>query len=306
MELFTLGRGNYTENDIKEAARAFTGWSANLQGDFVFRRGQHDFGKKTVLGHTGNFDGDDVLDILLDRRETATYLSKKLYRFLVNENIDNEKIEWLSRRFYESEYDISKLLADIFTNDWFYDEKNIGANIKSPVELLVGIQRMLPMKMENEEALLILQRILGQVLFYPPNVSGWAGGRTWIDSSTLMMRMRIPQLINDEDELNVRPKDDDDQMMGREDGPIGGNRKGGAYAPRRQQINASLDWKHLLKSMEQVPRERLVESITGTLLQTKSGVGQDLVKQYADAASRESFIKSVTLRVMSTPEYQMC
>lgn len=306
MELFTLGRGNYSENDIKEAARAFTGWSATPQGDFVFRRGQHDFGKKTVLGHTGNFDGDDVLEILLDRRETATHLTRKIYRFFVNETIDEERIDWLSRRFYEAEYDISKLLADIFTGDWFYDERNIGSNIKSPVELLVGIQRMLPMKMENEEALLILQRILGQVLFYPPNVAGWPGGKSWIDSSTLMMRMRIPQLINDEDELNVKPKDDDDQMMGREGEKMDGNRKHGGYAPRRQQINASLDWKFLSRSMEKLPREKLVESLAGVLLQVKPGISQELIKQYADASGRESFIRSVTLRIMSTPEYQMC
>ncbi len=106
-------------------------------------------------------------------------------------------------------------MGDIFTSDWFYEEKNIGAKIKSPIELIAGIQRMLPMKLENEESLIVLQRILGQMLFYPPNVVGWPGGKAWIDSSSLMMRMRIPQLINDGDELNVKPKDDDDQMMGR-------------------------------------------------------------------------------------------
>ena len=120
------------------------------------------------------------------------YISLKLYKFLVNEKPDEEKVEWLAMRFYKNDYDISKLLNDIFTSDWFYEEKNIGSKIKSPVELIVGIQRMLPMTLENENALLILQRVLGQMLFYPPNVAGWAGGKTWIDSSTLMMRMRIP------------------------------------------------------------------------------------------------------------------
>ncbi len=129
----------------------------------------------------------------------------------------SRKVDWLADRFYKSDYDIGKLMEDIFTSDWFYDEKNIGCKIKSPVELLVGIQRMLPMKLENEEALLLLQRLLGQILFYPPNVAGWPGGKTWIDSSTLMMRMRIPQLINDRDEFNIKPKADDDQMMGRND-----------------------------------------------------------------------------------------
>ncbi len=159
-----------------------------------------------------------VLDILLDQKQTAKFISQKIYRFFVNENNpDAEKTEWLADRFYKNNYDISKLLEDIFTSDWFYDEKNIGTKIKSPIELLVGIQRMLPMKLENEEALMVLQRVLGQMLFYPPNVAGWPGGKTWIDSSSLMMRMRIPQLINDSDEMNVKPKDDDDQMMGRRD-----------------------------------------------------------------------------------------
>ncbi|MGB2703161.1 MAG: DUF1800 domain-containing protein, partial [Chitinophagaceae bacterium] len=167
MELFTLGRGNYTEHDVKEAARAFTGWSATIKGDYIFRKNQHDFGSKTVLGKTGNFDGEEVLDILLQQKETAKFVTKKLYKFLVNEEVDDAKAEWLADRFYKNEYDISKLLEDIFTSDWFYEEKNIGVKIKSPVELLAGIQRMLPMKFEREEALLLIQRSLGQLLFYP-------------------------------------------------------------------------------------------------------------------------------------------
>jgi len=168
MELFTLGRGNYTEHDIKEAARAFTGWSANLKGEFIFRRGQHDYGSKTVLGKTGNFNGEEVLDILLDQKQTAEYISRKIYKFFVNDNLDNEKVEWLSDRFYKSNYDIGSLMGDIFTSDWFYDEKNVGCKIKSPIELIAGIQRILPMELENEDAFTFLQRVLGQMLFYPP------------------------------------------------------------------------------------------------------------------------------------------
>src|SRR5690606_8695701 len=284
--------------------RAFTGWSANAQGDFIFRRGQHDFGKKTVLGHTGNFDGDEVLDILLSKRETAYWICMKIYKFFVNEKVNTGHLQWLAERFYKNDYEISKLMEDIFTSEWFYEEKNVGALIKSPIELLVGIQRMMPMKMENEEALLILQRILGQVLFYPPNVAGWPGGKSWIDSSTLMMRMRIPQLINEDDELNVRPKDDDDQMMGREDKPL--MRKKGGYAPKRQQLNAEVDWSHMLSHLEKTPREKLVESIAEVLLNVNPRVPQVFTARYSDASGRESFIRSATIRMMSTPEYQMC
>jgi uncharacterized protein (DUF1800 family) len=303
MELFTLGRGNYTENDIKEAARAFTGWSAGLDGKFVFRRFQHDFGSKTVLGKTGNFNGEEVLDILLSQKQTARFITGKIYRFFVNEKPDELKIDWLAERFYNNTYDIGKLMEDIFTSDWFYDEKNIGAKIKSPIELIAGIQRMLPMELENMEALTFLQRALGQMLFYPPNVAGWPGGKTWIDSSSLMLRMRIPQLINDTDELNVRTKDDDDVMMGKKSVEDGGKPMGFG---KRSIIKASIDWKNYLKHFEKTQKEKLIDSVSANLLQVKSGVSSDLIKQYADAASRESYIKSVTLQVMGTPEYQLC
>ena len=306
MELFTLGRGNYTEHDIKEAARAFTGWGADIKGEFVFRKGQHDFGSKTVLGRSGNFDGDEVLDILLEQKQTARFITQKIYKYFVNEKPDAEKTEWLADRFYKSNYDIGKLMEDIFTSDWFYDEKNIGNRIKSPIELIAGIQRMLPMKLENEEVLLLLQRILGQILFYPPNVSGWPGGKTWIDSSTLMMRMRLPQLISDRDEWNVKPKDDDDQMMGRmDDDKLKGNKiKGMGKAGKP--IVAEIDWKDYLKFYEKVPREELVNDLSAYLLQTKTAVGADVIKSYADNSSRENFIKSATIHIMSEPEYQLC
>jgi len=95
MELFTMGRGNYTEKDIKEAARAFTGWQFKINGEFVFRPNLHDDGVKTVLSKTGNFDGDDVLNILLEQKQTATYITTKLYRFFVNDEADKEKVKWL-------------------------------------------------------------------------------------------------------------------------------------------------------------------------------------------------------------------
>ena len=308
MELFTLGRGNYTEHDVKEAARAFTGWTANLRGDFVFRRFQHDFGSKTVLGKTGDFDGGDVLDILLEQKQTARFITEKIYKFFVNEQPDKSKVEWLADRFYNNQYDISKLLEDIFTSDWFFEEKNIGAKIKSPIELTAGIQRMLPMKFNQEEALLLLQRALGQLLFYPPNVAGWPGGKNWIDSSTLMLRMRIPQMLNEQDEFNVKPKDDDDQMMGRKDDKNDDPKAKAMKGMNRvnRPINVKIDWSLYTKHYESTPREALLTNITGILLQAKSQVNADLIKQYADQTGRENFIRTATLQLMSTPEYQLC
>ncbi len=299
-----MGRGHYTEKDIKEAARAFTGWGANLRGEFIFRRGQHDFGSKTVLGRTGNFDGDDVLDILLEEKQTAQYITQKIWKFFVHETPDTEKISWLADRFYKNNYDISKLLEDIFTADWFYEEKYIGTRIKSPIELMVGIQRMLPMEIEKEETLLVLQRQLGQILFFPPNVAGWPGGKSWIDSSSLMMRMRIPKLINDTDEINMKPKDDDDTMMGRMDDEKTAPKMNAAL--RRQVINADVDWKQYVKHISSTEREKLINAISGALLQTKTGVDTELIKRYSDESGRENFIKTATIQIMCTPEYQLC
>ena len=168
---------------------------------------------------------------------------------------------------------------------------------------MAGIQRMLPMKLENEEALTFLQRALGQILFYPPNVAGLPGGKTWIDSSSLMLRMRLPQLINDVDELNVKVKDDDDQMMGRKTPEDGAKQMG--YG-KRGVIRATIDWKDYMGHFEKVQKDQLIGALAANLLQTKNGVSSELIKQYADAGSKESFIKTATLQLMSTPEYQLC
>ncbi|WEK37296.1 MAG: DUF1800 domain-containing protein [Candidatus Pseudobacter hemicellulosilyticus] len=300
MELFTMGRGHYTENDVKEAARAFTGWGATTSGDFLFRKNQHDEGSKTVLGKTGNFNGDDVLDILTGRRETASFITRKIYRYFVNESVDENNIQWLADRFYQSQYDISALLQDIFSSSWFYDPKNIGCRIKSPVELIVGIRRALPMRIANEDIQINLQKLLGQQLFYPPNVAGWPGGTNWIDSSSLMLRLRIPQMIYAEDELNLKPKDDDDLMMGMKDKPRPAGNKGG------QVITASIDWKSYEQFFTSVPREKLVSSLARLLLQAPNSVAENVLDQYVDASSRETFIRTATIQLMSTPEYQLC
>ncbi len=310
MELFTMGRGNYSEEDVKEAARAFTGWGANLKGDFIFRKPLHDAGQKTFLGKTGNFDGDEVLDILLEQKVTAEFITKKIYRYFVNEQPDQDKIKWLASKFYQSNYDIHALMQDIFTSDWFYSEKNIGARIKSPVELLVGIRRILPMQLQNEEVLLLVQRLLGQILFYPPNVAGWPGGKSWIDSSSLMFRLRLPQLIHEDEAINLWPKTDDDQQMGMTE-EMKVNQKGNkgmqtANKLMKQQIIADINWQLYINQFAKLPKEKLVSGITQALLQTPSAVSQQLLEQQADKESREGFIKTVTIALMATPEYQLC
>lgn len=300
MELFTMGRGNYTENDVKEAARAFTGWAFEPRGGFIVRKFQHDDGSKTFLGKTGNFDGDDILNILLENKQTANYISKKIYRHFVNENVNDQNQQWLSKRFYGNNYDIAKLLEDIFTSDWFYDEKNIGNRIKSPVELIVGIRRLLPLQLENDQSQLQLQRALGQVLFYPPNVAGWPGGKNWIDSSSLMLRLRIPQILSANDAMDIRPKSDDDVQMGQmmeAAKKMKAAVKGGT---------ATIDWAAVNAIFEKVQRDKLNESITATVLQTKNKVSNTVLDKYINTESRENFIRSTIVNLMATPEYQLC
>lgn len=295
MELFTMGRGNYTEKDIKEAARAFTGWQFKLNGEFIFRPAVHDAGVKTVLGRTGNFDGNDILNMLLEQKQTATYICAKLYRFLVNEQVDEEKVKWLAERFYKSGYEIKTLLKDIFTSEWFYEEKNIGSHVKSPVELLVGIRRAMPMEIANEDAQLYLQKILGQVLFYPPNVAGWPGGFNWIDSSSLMFRMRIPQLMATKEAFNIKAKSDDDQEMGR------GNKMPGRV------VQTTIRWEPAVKQLEKVPREQLLQNIAAVMWQTDANkMNKSMIEKFVDVTSRERYIQTAMIQLMCTPEYQMC
>jgi len=304
MELFTLGRGNYTEQDIKEGARAFTGWTYNLQGDFVFKDAQHDNGVKTFLGKTGNFTGDDIITILLEQKQTAIFITKKIYRFFVNDTVDDEKAGWLADRFFQNNYDIQKLMEDIFTASWFYDEQNIGTKIKSPVELLVGIRRLLPMELANDDAQLLFQKLLGQVLFYPPNVAGWPGGKNWIDSSTLMLRLRLPQIITDNEVVNIVPKTDDDAMMGQMMEERMDQIKNNEYAAKGG--SAIVNWNVVTNIFKNIKKEYLLPQIAAEVLQTESRVSDSLLTKYIDNQSREEYIKTTIVNLMSTPEYQLC
>lgn len=297
MELFTMGRGNYTEDDVKEGARAFTGWGFNLKGEFVDRPFLHDTGNKTFLGKTGNFDGDDIIDILLEQKATAKFITQKVYKYFVNDDVDKNKVESLAEGFYQSNYNLQKLMTDIYKSNWFYEEKNIGTRIKSPVELIVGVRRLIPMELEKPEAQLLFERALGQILFYPPNVAGWAGGKSWIDSSSLMFRMRIPQILTNADEFLIRPKDDDDVMMGME----GVDKK-----PKANQLHVTVDWTGVIKVFDKISKENLMKKVSDIVLQTRNTISSNILNRYIDNTSKEAYIKTTMIELMSTPEYQLC
>ena len=189
MELFTLGEGNYGEQDIKDAARAFTGWSLDRDsGQFVFRRFVHDYGSKTVLGRSGYFDGDDVLDILLAKPQTAEFITRKLWREFVSPDVDEAEVMRIASRFRDSRYDIKVALYALLTSDAFYAKENRGVLVKSPVDLVVGALRQFDLKPGEPVPFAVAAAAMGQNLFSPPNVKGWPGGETWINTSTLLAR----------------------------------------------------------------------------------------------------------------------
>ena len=204
MELFTLGVGHYTEQDIKEVARAFTGWSLDrATGEFRFYPLLHDAGPKTVLGRSGDFDGDAVLDILLAQPQTAELISTKLWREFVSPNADAKEVKRLAAIFREARYEMKPLLRALFTSDAFYAPANRARLIKSPVDLLVGTLRQFGIKGVDTRLLVFSGRQLNQDLFGPPNVKGWPGGEDWINSTTLLARKQFMERIFRMEEMPI-------------------------------------------------------------------------------------------------------
>ena len=196
MELFTLGEssegGRYTELDIREAARAFTGWSVE-PGDFSFklRPGFHDSGIKTVLGQTGNLDGGQVLDILLEQPAAATFIARKLWLEFVSPTPDSAVVERVARQLRSSDYDMGAALAELLLSDAFWAEGNRGSLVKSPVDLVVGTVRQFDVSYGDVTPFVLEIAQLGQNLLTPPNVKGWPGQNAWISATTLLERKRF-------------------------------------------------------------------------------------------------------------------
>ncbi|HEY9534327.1 MAG TPA: DUF1800 domain-containing protein [Mucilaginibacter sp.] len=291
MELFTLGRGHYTEQDVKESARSFTGWAYNGQdGTYRFNNRVHDNGIKTFLGQTANFCGEDIIDIITGNKQTATFICTKLYRYLVNEVPDDDHVAQMADVFYKNNYEITPLLKFVFLADWFYDENNIGNLVKSPVEFLVGLNRQFYINYQNPNVLMQFQRTLGQVLFRPPNVAGWPGGRSWIDSSSLMFRMKIPSTI-----LNAGVIDFTGKATPEDENYLAAQRKQQLNVIRR--VRATPDWGKFLKEL---PKNITHEDMARFLLEP------ELNKTVIDEVSRPGDIKTVVIQIASTPEYQLC
>ena len=208
MELFTLGEGRYSEQDVKEAARAFTGWSVEPEtGEFRYRPFLHDSGQKTVFGRSGELDGDQVLELLLARPETSRFIAAKLWREFVSPAPADEReradLERVARTLRETGYSIRAAMRDLLLCDAFWAPANRGVLVKSPVELVVGALRQFRIDYADSLPFVLVMRQLGQDLLAPPNVKGWPGGEAWISSRTLLERRQFVERLLRVDESRM-------------------------------------------------------------------------------------------------------
>jgi uncharacterized protein (DUF1800 family) len=188
MELFCLGEGNYTEKDIREIARAFTGWEVRRDA-FRFNAGRHDGGAKTFFGKTGAFGGEDAVRIVLEQPAAARFIAGKLVRFFVfDEPAPSEGLLEPLAEDLRQDWDVGRVVTRILVSNLFYE--SIGRKVRSPVEMAVGLLRALQGTTDTQALAGELDQ-LGHALFYPPNVKGWDGGRTWINTSTLVARANL-------------------------------------------------------------------------------------------------------------------
>lgn len=288
MELFTLGIGNYSEKDIKEAARAFTGWNHNLKGDFVLRKRQHDYGQKEFFSKTGNFEGEDIIDIILNEKQCALFICKKIYNYFVSTNSNQDHIEELANVFYPS-YNISAVMEHLFMADWFYQEEFIGTKIKSPIELLLGIDTIAPISYNKPRQLIYIQKQLGQQLLNPINVAGWEGGQAWIDTNTLMLRLKLPSILLNNAVISLQGieefEDTYEQYLKKR-------------ASKKSYFKVDVDWQYFDTNFANVSTKDMQQLLLSSKLSPEA---TSLLKEI-EASDKKAYC----IQLMSLPEYQLC
>jgi len=229
LELFSMGIGNYTEDDVKNCARAFTGWTlkntipaaqpyGRFDWEFEFRPDLHDYGEKVFLGERGNFDGTDIIDIIVRQPSTAQFVAMRLYAYFVSDTPDQAAIDELAQVYVDAHYDIRAIMRALFMSDFFQSEQAYYAKVKSPAELVAGIMRTVqdftfPKHGIREIALEC--RYMGQDLMNPPSVEGWHVGKEWIDTGILVERINFAAAqVGDIDKPGVRKIIDRLRAMG--------------------------------------------------------------------------------------------
>lgn len=286
LELFTIGKGNYTEQDVKETARAFTGWGFHKEdGQFFFNKEKHDDGEKTIFGRKGTFGGEDVINMIMGNKQTAYHITRKMYRYYVNEEVNENRVKELAEFYFMNQYNTGALLKKMFSSAWFFDEENIGCKIKTPIEFLVGISRQFRIKYHRSETLVKLQDLLGQKLFFPPNVSGWPKGKDFVDSTTLILRMRIPSLLLSSKKTETAPVKLEEGLEPEEE------------SKNANALGAEINWEQIISEHQGLEFEKLQKAFLAKL---PSAEVTEKIKS-STALSRQDMI----LKIVSLPEYSL-
>ncbi|MDZ4858064.1 MAG: DUF1800 domain-containing protein [Candidatus Hydrogenedentes bacterium] len=194
MELFTLGQGQYSETDIKESARAFTGWTSDYQ-KFVYRYEYHDTGEKVFMGRRGALDGWDIIDVIFEQPAAATFIAGKLWSFFAYDDPEPEIVAALANTLRASDYELRPMLRQMFLSRAFYSEKAIARQVKSPTQF--AVQLAFDMRYDDAPyaAMARATQSIGQDLFYPPNVKGWDGNLAWVNANAMLIRYNLPQSL---------------------------------------------------------------------------------------------------------------
>jgi uncharacterized protein (DUF1800 family) len=188
MELFTLGIGNYTEADVRESARAFTGYTFRRRtGEFFFNAAQHDDGSKTFLGKTGNLTGDDVIEIVFKQPAAPKHFARKLLEFFVYSDPEPQLVDELAALIRKNDFNMAPVFSTLFRSKVFYADRSYRALVKSPVEFVIGSYKLFGVTEVGRDAIPVLRR-MGQVPFHPPSVKGWDGGASWLNTQTVLAR----------------------------------------------------------------------------------------------------------------------
>jgi len=301
MELFTCGIGNYTEQDIREAARAFTGYRIDMTTQqFRFAPFQQDLGRKTFMGRTGAFNGDDIIDILMKQPACAQFIGRKLWRYFVEDDPPQQIVDAVSSRIREHNYDMRPVLREIFSSEEFYSDRAMRTQIKSPIHYIVQTSKLLEAKLPSPIVTQNAMRQMGQILFAPPNVKGWDGGKAWISTSTLLFRYNFANyLINGDAMLPMRG--------------AGKQRTNLGFRPPTEltaQIKrAPIDTNRIVPTeLRQKPRE-LVNLLSRRFFQGLASEKEtDVFVKYLEARrpdSGDETMRALVHLMMSTPQFQL-
>jgi uncharacterized protein (DUF1800 family) len=299
MELFTLGEGHYTEQDIKESARSFTGWMVDSK-TYAFRDGtaplpadkkgrkqknrHHDDGEKTFFGQTGNFDGHDIIRIILEQEQASKFMVAKLWRFFAYEEPEPEIIEELAAEFRSNYYEITPILKAMFMSKAFYSKKAIRTQIKSPAQWLAGSCIVLGVEEPDAGFCTNTLRSLGQELLSPPNVKGWDGGYAWITTSSLTQRYNLASSL-----LNHRARGENKKA--RRPYTV----KSETVFPQEKRTDTEAATKYLVDRVYQA-------KLPGSDLQRLNGF---LEEQPPTSEWTDTQIRNILHIMMSTPQYQL-